>query len=57
MWRHLTNSHVIEESRHQNNVSTKRLHKQRTVSTQFDGIKANFLHLGPTNVGILGKGM
>ena len=53
MWDHLTNSHVIEENRHQNNVNTERLHQQRNASTQFDGIIMNFLHLGSTNVGIL----
>ena len=42
IWRHLTNSHVIAENRHQNNVNTERLHQQRSVLTQFDGIKAIF---------------
>ena len=41
------NSHVIEEI-----VIT-----ERKCSTQFDGIKANFLRLGSTNVGILGRDM
>ena len=54
--RHLTNSYVVEVNRHQNNVNTERLHQQRTVSTQFDGIKANFLRLGSTNVGIVKVG-
>ena len=54
---HLTNSHVIEENSHQNNVNTERIQQQRNVSTQFDGIKAKFLCLGSTNVGILGRDM
>ena len=33
------------------------LHHQGNVSNQFDSVKTNFLglHLGPTNVGILGR--
>ena len=57
MWRHLTNSHVIEENRHQNNVNTESLHQQRNLSKQFVGIKANFLRLGFAYVGILGRYM
>ena len=57
MWNHLRNSLVIEENHHQNNVITERLHQQLNVSTQFDGIKANFLRLCSSNVGILGRDM
>ena len=46
------NKHVIEENRHQNNFNAERLHQQRNVSPQFDGIKAKFSHLCSTNVGI-----
>ena len=37
---HLTNSHVVEKNRHQNNV--KALHQKQNVSTQFDGVKTFF---------------
>ena len=53
MWRHLTNSYVIDENHHQNNG----LHQQLNVSAQFDGVETNFLnwHLDPIYVGILGR--
>ena len=57
MWCHLTNSHVLEENRHENSVNTERLQQQRNLSKQFVGIKANFLWSGSAYVAILGRDM
>ena len=51
MSRHLTNSHVIDENRHQNNVNTTK------CFNAVYGIKGNVLRLGSSNVGILSRDM
>ena len=53
----IKNSHVIEETRHQNNVNTERLHQQRNVYCSLMASMLNFLRFGPTNVEILGRDM
>ena len=40
MWRHLTNGHVIEENRHQNNA--KAYINKKDVSTQFKHVISDF---------------